>query len=234
MAGTPSRAAMSRYFGDLVRQGRWLRFAVVSSALAWLLTMGLLALLAWLVPAAPSPRRGPVDLIVNGLILAPLLENLLVVVVLGLLRNSFSERLSVVIMTAIAVFFHAVFASWTAIAALVLFATMGLSYMSWHPSGPRLAFLILFVQHGLFNLPATAMAAYEAHEAHEAHEASETSSVSGPARCLRGSGSADEDRGARVDRPPAGDDVIRQLPADARGIESLGLHGCRHQARAND
>jgi hypothetical protein len=150
---------VSRYFSDLVRRDRWLQFSIASTLLAWTLTAGLLTLLVGPVDSPPTPRGSPVSLMVGGLIVAPLLENLLVVVALLLLRNRFSDRLSVGIMTAIAFAFHGVFASWMAIAALALFSTMGLSYVAWHPSRPRLAFFILFFQHALFNLPATAMVA---------------------------------------------------------------------------
>lgn len=160
-AGRPTRASVSRYFGDLVRQGRWLQFSIVSSLLAWLLMASLLAPLAWVVTAPPAPRGSPLYLVAGGLILAPLLENLIAVVALLLLRDRFSDRVSVGIMAATAFVFHGVFASWMAIAALTLFATMGLSYLAWSPSSPRLAFAILFVQHGLFNLPATALAVAE-------------------------------------------------------------------------
>ncbi|ANH66739.1 hypothetical protein ABE85_02640 [Mitsuaria sp. 7] len=93
---------------------------------------------------------------------APLLENLLVVAALAVLGNWFSDRVAVVLMTVIAVALHAVFASWSGLAALVLFMTMGVSYQLWKPQGAKLAFLVIFLQHALFNLPGTAEAAFHA------------------------------------------------------------------------
>nr|WP_297530065.1 hypothetical protein [uncultured Roseateles sp.] len=117
-----------------------------------------------MIPPAPAQpvRRSAVEILLGGVIGAPLLENLLVVAALAVLGNWLSKRDAALAVTAVAVLLHAVFATWSGIAALVLFAVLTFSYEAWRAQGTRLAFLVIFLQHALFNLPATAEAAYHA------------------------------------------------------------------------
>ena len=150
-------------FEKMIRQRSWLTFSVLSAAFAWLVASLLLLSLSGLIsPSSVRPERSTAMVILGGVILAPLLENLLVVVALALLGQRFSPSVSTYLMTGIAVCLHAAFASWSAVAALVLFAVMGASYQAWHSRGARTAFLVIFLQHALFNLPATAVAAMQA------------------------------------------------------------------------
>ncbi|MBB3291598.1 hypothetical protein FHT39_000237 [Mitsuaria sp. BK045] len=155
-------ALLSNYFNALVRNGRWFQFSMTSALLAWLIVMAILWPFTWLIgtPALPLDES-PVRVLFDGLLFAPLLENALVVIGLLLLRNRFSDRQAVGLMTVVAVALHAAFASWSAIAALLLFSMMGTSYIAWQPLGPRRAFFIICLQHLLFNLPATAATALE-------------------------------------------------------------------------
>lgn len=155
-------ALFPNYFNALVRNGRWLQFSMTSALLAWLIVLAALWPFAWLIGAPALPLdKSPIGVLFGGLLFAPLLENALVVIGLLLLRNRFSDRQAVGLMTVVAVALHAAFASWSAIAALLLFSMMGASYIAWQPLGPRRAFFIICLQHLLFNLPATAATALE-------------------------------------------------------------------------
>jgi hypothetical protein len=155
-------APLSNYFRSLVRKGLWLQFSAASALLAWLIVLAILWPFTWLIGSAALPiNESPLRVLFDGLVFAPLTENTLVVIGLLLLRNRFSDRQAVGLMTVVAVALHAALASWTAIAALLLFSMMGVSYIAWQPQGPRRAFLIICLQHLLFNLPATAATALE-------------------------------------------------------------------------
>ncbi|RZI55990.1 MAG: hypothetical protein EOP37_25955 [Rubrivivax sp.] len=150
-------------FRTLLARGRWIEFSIGSAIFAWVVTFLLLAAVSWLIaePAAQG-NQSAFAILFGGVIFAPLVENLFVVVALAVLGNWFSGTVSVLVMTGLAIALHAVLASWAGISALVLFPLMGFSYQAWHVRGPKLAFLVIFLQHALFNLPAAAEAAMHA------------------------------------------------------------------------
>ncbi len=153
---------ISKPFDNLLRQRRWLKFSVLSAALAWLITYLILAALSGLISPPPTQQdRSALQILFGGVVFAPLLENLLVVAALQLLRNWFSSGVAVCVMTVIAVCLHVMLASWSGVAALVLFAMMGVSYEAWQPHGQKLAFVVIFLQHALFNLPSTTASAVQ-------------------------------------------------------------------------
>lgn len=148
---------ITKRFKRFIELAQWVKFSTISAILAWCFSAAILFPISLYAERSPYNRthESAGDIIFGGLIVAPLIENILTVGALTLLRNKFSIISSTGIVALIAAAIHAIFVSWGAIAALALFSTMGLSYLSWQASRPKFAFLVIFVQHALFNLPMT-------------------------------------------------------------------------------
>lgn len=154
--------APSRFFTRLVAQDRWLSFVLLTAPLTWLLAVAVV--LPWLLAAhpGPPPERSGWWGVFSGLVFAPVLENLIMVAILAVARNRYSDRASVAIMVGVAAVAHALISPWVAIAASFAFAIYGISYVWWHASGAPRAYWITVLQHAIFNLPATLIGALAA------------------------------------------------------------------------
>lgn len=139
----------------LIAHERWFLFAVLTAPVAWLVAASIA--LPFILVAQPEslPDRDGWPRILSGLLFAPVVENLIMIAMIGVARHFCSAKLSVAIMVCVMAVVHAMAASWMAIAASVAFLVYGASYVAWQPSGGRRAYWITVLQHAIFNLPAT-------------------------------------------------------------------------------
>lgn len=139
----------------LIDHERWFIFATLTASAAWLVAAGISLPLVLIAQPESLPDREPWIRIFSGLLLAPMIENLIMIAMIRVARKFVDAKFSVAMMVAIMALIHAIAASWMAIAASVGFLVYGASYVLWYPSGGRRAYWITVLQHAIFNLPAT-------------------------------------------------------------------------------
>lgn len=157
---------LKAYLLHQIRRRQWLQFSLVTASLSFASGYAVLWLLAqagWITTALSAPSSSRLGLIVGGLILAPVIENLLMVVALALLQTVLPAHPAAMTMGVIAAVIHAAVNSWMGIAALVQFTVMGVSYLAWKQhQGSRTAYWVTVLQHALFNTPSVLWTAFVA------------------------------------------------------------------------